>query len=213
MPARIARAGRPAAPAALQPADRADRAGAAAIVIEVGRPGLVVLIGAAGSGKTTLTGRLFAPDEVISSDELRAAVSGDAADQRATRPAFTILHREVARRLAAGRLVVVDATSVERSARLSLLRLAAATGALTTALVLALPDDVVQVRNAARPGRAVPRDVVAYHLARVAQLVADGDVVAVEALRTEGFAAVVLVHSDGELASLQIVRGPAVTPR
>ena len=87
------------------------------IAIEVARPGLVVLIGAAGAGKTTLAARLFAADEVISSDELRARVSGNATDQRATRLAFAILHREVARRLAAGRLVVVDATSVERAAR------------------------------------------------------------------------------------------------
>ncbi|HEY8987503.1 MAG TPA: AAA family ATPase, partial [Candidatus Limnocylindrales bacterium] len=80
------------------------------IAVEVGAPWLVVLIGAAGAGKTTVARRLFAPDELLSSDELRAAVSGDAADQRATRPAFAILHRELGNRLAAGRLIVVDAT-------------------------------------------------------------------------------------------------------
>src|SRR4051812_3594638 len=64
------------------------------LVLRVGGPSLVVLVGAAGSGKTTLAARLFTPDEVISSDMLRAAISGDAADQRATRPAFRILHRE-----------------------------------------------------------------------------------------------------------------------
>jgi protein phosphatase len=183
------------------------------IFLEVGRPGLLVLIGAAGSGKTTLAKRLFAPDEVISSDDLRAAISGDASDQRATRPAFTILHREVARRLAEGRLVVVDATSVEQAARRSLLRRAALVGAPATALVLALPADLVHDRNTARPGRPVPRDVVAHHLARVAQLVVNGDGVAADALRGEGFAGVLLVHSDDELARLQIVRGPVVSPR
>ena len=65
--------------------------------IEIPVPGLVVLIGAAGAGKSTLAVRLFAPADVLSSDDLRAAVSGDAADQRATRTAFGILHREVRR--------------------------------------------------------------------------------------------------------------------
>lgn len=187
---------------------------AEAIPVEVGRPGLVVLVGAAGAGKTTLASRLFTPDEVISSDDLRTAISGDAADQRATRPAFAILHREVALRLTAGRLVVVDATSVERAARLGLLRRAAAARVPAIALVLALPADLVQARNAARPVRPVPRDVVDRHLALVAQLLADGPAAAAERLRVEGFAAVVLVRSDDEIARLRIVRikTPDFTP-
>ncbi|MDQ3128933.1 MAG: AAA family ATPase, partial [Chloroflexota bacterium] len=86
-------------------------------MIALAVPGLVVLIGAAGAGKSTLAARLFAPADILSSDALRAAIGGDAADQRATRPAFAILHREARRRLAEGRLVVVDATNVEMSAR------------------------------------------------------------------------------------------------
>jgi predicted kinase len=181
--------------------------------VEVGRPGLLVLIGPAGSGKTTLAARLFAPDEVISSDALRALVSGDAANQQATRPAFAILDREVAQRLSDGRLVVVDATSVEPAARRSLLRAAAAAGVHATALVLALPAELVHARNASRPGRKVPVDVVERHLSRMASLFAAGDRAAVETLRGEGFARVVVVRSDEEIAALEIVRGPAVSRR
>jgi predicted kinase len=183
------------------------------IVVTVPIPSLIVLIGAASSGKTTLAARLFGPDEVISSDELRAVVSGDPADQRATRPAFAILHRELGSRLAAGRLVVVDATSVEERARRALLGGAKAAGVPATALVLALPGDLVHARNEARHDRPVPAEVVERHLRRVAGLVAGGDAAAVGTLRGEGFATVVILRSDDEIARLRIARIPAVSPR
>jgi predicted kinase len=186
---------------------------AGAITVTVPVPSLIVLIGAAGSGKTSLATRLFDPDEVISSDELRAVVSGDAADQRATRPAFAILHRELRLRLASGRLVVVDATSVEERARRALLRGTRAAGTAATALVLALPGDLVHARNEARLDRPVPAEVVERHLARVAGLVADGDAAAVGTLRGEGFDTVVILRSDDEIARLRIVRVSAVSPR
>src|ERR671921_335458 len=90
--------------------------------VAVPDPALVLLVGAAGSGKSTLAARLFAPDEIVSSDALRAAVSGDEADQRASAVAFRILHRTVDRRLAEGRLTVVDATNAVAPIRRPLLQ-------------------------------------------------------------------------------------------
>ena len=173
--------------------------------IEIPVPGLVVLIGAAGAGKSTLAGRLFAPDEVLSSDALRAAVSGDAADQRATRTAFGILHREVRRRLAAGRLVVVDATNVERAARLPLLRLARAAGVPALAIAVVPSAAEVQARNAGRAERVVPTEVVDRHLDRVAALGATGVAIAA-VLRAEGFTAVRVLSSADEIEAASVRR-------
>ena len=102
-------------------------------------PSLVLLIGAAGAGKTTFAARHFAPDEVLSSDAYRALVSGDEANQKVSRVAFSILHRDLERRLLAGQLTVVDATNVEPRNRRDLIRRAHAAGLPVVALVLDLP--------------------------------------------------------------------------
>jgi protein phosphatase len=176
------------------------------IVVSIRAPALVALIGAAGSGKTTLARRLFDPGDVISSDELRGVVSGDPSDQRATRPAFAILLGEVARRLAAGRVTVVDATSVERAARRALLRVAVAAGADAVAIVLALPRDLVHARNASRTGRPVPPEIVDRHLARLASLTGLGPAGARATLIAEGFRDAYVVASDDEIARLRVDR-------
>lgn len=174
-------------------------------MIDVPVPGLVVLVGAAGSGKSTLAVRLFAPDEILSSDALRAALRGDPADQRATRPAFVLLHREVARRLAEGRLVVVDATNVERAARLALVRLAQAASTPAIALVLAVPREDAHARNTRRTGRVVPADIVDRHLDRMATIGPDAAAIRGR-LMTEGFAAVHVVATPADLAAVQVRR-------
>lgn len=171
--------------------------------IPIPDPALVVLVGAAGSGKSTFAARHFAPGDVISSDALRAALTGDEADQRANRQAFAILHQEVSRRLAAGRTVVVDATNVERHARRALLARAQFAGVPAVAIVLALPPEIVADRNRARPGRVVDPEVVDRHLARLTSAVARREFAA------EGFAAVHLIESTGALDSAVVVANGA----
>jgi protein phosphatase len=175
-------------------------------LIRLPEPCLVVLVGPAGAGKSTLAARLFAADEIVSSDALRAVVSGNPADQSATRPAFAILHRVVANRLSAGRLTVVDATNVERQARRPLIRASLTAGTPAIALVLDLPLDVVLARNATRPGRVVPSDVVVrQHQSLAAALRSD-------AFDREEFAAVYVLGSTRAIERLRIQRvrtGPA----
>ena len=154
-------------------------------MIELPDPCLVVLVGAAGSGKSTLAARLFSPDQVLSSDAYRALVSGDEGDQRVSRVAFKILHRDLDRRLLSGLTTVVDATNVTSYARRSLLRRAATHGVPAVAIVLDLPADLVLARNATRPGHIVPIAAIERQLADLARSLRH------DQLATEGFA---LVH-------------------
>src|SRR5215203_657983 len=78
---------------------------------------LVVLVGASGSGKSSFAREHFRRTEILSSDFCRGLVSDDENDQAATKDAFEVLHYIAAKRLAAGRLTVVDATNVQREAR------------------------------------------------------------------------------------------------
>jgi protein phosphatase len=165
-------------------------------------PSLVLLVGAAGSGKSTLAARLFAPDEIVSSDALRAAVSGDEADQRVSRVAFKILHRTVDRRLADGRLTVVDATNAAASIRRPLLQRARFHGVPSVAIVLDLDAHVVHAQNAGR-SRIVDRDVIDRHLGAIRQTV-DGD-----GLRSEGVDLVIVLRDAADVAALKIERRPA----
>ncbi|MEP6639662.1 MAG: AAA family ATPase [Chloroflexota bacterium] len=173
--------------------------------IVIPEPSLVVLIGAAGSGKSTFAARHFAPEEILSSDRFRALVSGDEADQGATRAAFGRLHRELARRLAAGLTSVVDATSLEASARRPLLAAAAAAGLPATAIVLDLPASTVLARNAARRPRVVDEGIVRHHLARLRSALDGPD----PPLSREGFAGVVVLHGPAGADRVTIRRRPS----
>ncbi|HPE73966.1 MAG TPA: AAA family ATPase, partial [Candidatus Competibacter sp.] len=78
--------------------------------IELPDLSLIALIGTSGSGKSTFARAHFKPTEVLSSDTCRALVSDDENDQSVTGDAFDVLHYIAAKRLAAGRLTVIDAT-------------------------------------------------------------------------------------------------------
>src|SRR5262245_30581388 len=85
---------------------------------------LVVLVGTTGSGKSTFARAHFKSTEIMSSDYFRGLVSDDENDQSATGDAFDTLHYVAGKRLAAGRLTVVDATNVQQDARQPLVALA-----------------------------------------------------------------------------------------
>jgi protein phosphatase len=113
----------------------------------------VILIGPSGCGKSTFARKHFKPTEVLSSDFCRALVSDDENNQAATKDAFQVLHFIAAKRLAAGKLTVVDATNVQPEARKPLVQLARDYHVLPVALVLNLNDRLCQDRNRDRSDR------------------------------------------------------------
>src|SRR5207244_1632081 len=121
---------------------------------------LVVLIGPSGSGKSTFARRHFRPTEVLSSDACRGMVSDDETDQVVTKEAFEVLHFVAAKRLALGRLTVIDATNVQPEARQPLVQLARQYHCLPVAVVLNLPEKLCQERNRSRDERAFGPHVV-----------------------------------------------------
>ena len=166
--------------------------------IDVPSPCLIVLVGAAGSGKSTLAARLFPAADVLSSDAYRALVSGDPADQGATKVAFSILHRELDRRLASGRTTVVDATNVTAFARRTLTRRAARHRVPAVAIVLDLDARLVQARNATRAGRTVPSEAVERQLELLSRSLRRDE------LAADGFVAVHVIRTAAELDELEI---------
>ena len=177
--------------------------------ITVPEPALVVMIGAAGSGKSTFAARHFAASEVVSSDALRAVIAGDQSDQRRNAAVFRRLHGDIERRLSSAMMTVVDATNAERGARVALVSRARAAGIAAIAIVLDLPVVVVLARNAGRReagGRAVDPAIVRRHLDRIASL--EGE----RGLTAEGFAAAWIIRSAAELDAVRIVREPAISP-
>ncbi len=159
---------------------------------------LVVLIGASGSGKSTFARAHFLPTEVLSSDACRALVSDDENDQAATNDAFDVLHYIAAKRLAAGRLTVVDATNVQPEARRPLVALARQYHVLPVAIVLDLPEKVCQGRNATRPDRAFGPHVVRNQMRNLRR--------SLRGLQREGFRHVFVLSSEEEVATATLTR-------
>ena len=113
----------------------------------------VVLIGVSGSGKSTFARKHFCRRRFCRPDYCRGLVSDDENSQAATKDAFEVLHFIARKRLAAGKLTVVDATNVQPESRKSLVEIAREYHCLPVAIVLDVPERVAHDRNKTRPDR------------------------------------------------------------
>ncbi|MEO1280604.1 MAG: polynucleotide kinase-phosphatase [Pseudomonadota bacterium] len=125
---------------------------------------LVLLIGPSGSGKSTFARKHFKPTEIVSSDECRAIVSDDETNQSATGDAFELVEYITAKRLAARRLTVIDATNVKPEDRARFVALAKKYHALPVGFVFFIDDKICHERNQTRENRNFGSHVVRNHL-------------------------------------------------
>jgi predicted kinase len=168
------------------------------ILLEISRHALVVLVGVSGSGKSSFAALHFRPTEVLSSDRFRAMIADDEADQSVSAAAFELLHLVARRRLEAGRLAVVDATSTTPGARRQLLDIADTLGVPAVALVLDVPVRVCVARDAARSDRSVGPEVI--------RTQAEALTASLPEIGNEGFARTYLLRGEEEVARARIVR-------
>ena len=161
---------------------------------------LVVLIGASGSGKSSFARKHFKPTETLSSDYCRGLVSDNENDQAATKEAFDVLHFIARKRLAAGKLTVVDATNVQPESRKPLVELAREFHCLPVAIVLNLPEKICHERNQNRSDRDFGPHVVRQQIQQLRR--------SIRSLQREGFRHAFVLNSVEEVDTASIERQP-----
>jgi alkanesulfonate monooxygenase SsuD/methylene tetrahydromethanopterin reductase-like flavin-dependent oxidoreductase (luciferase family)/predicted kinase len=132
-------------------------------------PAVVVLIGAAGSGKSTWAADRYRRAEIVSSDDLRGIVGSGPADLDASTDAFDLLERIVAARIGRGLTTVIDTLGLDGDRRRAWLASARGASLPAVAVVLDTPGDECRGRNALRD-RPVPAATLTDQVRRVARV-------------------------------------------
>ncbi|MBL9006075.1 MAG: polynucleotide kinase-phosphatase [Myxococcales bacterium] len=161
---------------------------------------LVVLVGASGSGKSTFARAHFLPTEVVSSDACRGLVSDNENDQSATADAFDLVHFIARKRLAAGRLTVIDATNVQSESRTPLVALAREHHCIPVAIVFQLSERLCLERNAQRSDRAISAHAVRQQVQQLRRSLRD--------LKLQGFRHIYVFDSPEQVAAATVRRQP-----
>jgi protein phosphatase len=170
------------------------------MTIKIPKLSLVVLIGPSGSGKSTFARRYFRPTEILSSDACRGMVSDDENDQTVTIQAFEVLRFIAGKRLALGRLTVIDATNVQPEARKPLVELARQYHVLPVAVVLDLDERICQDRNAGRGDRDFGPHVIRNQKSQLRR--------SLRGLQREGFRHVFVLGTPEEVEAAVVERVP-----
>ena len=161
---------------------------------------VVVMVGISGSGKSTFARKHFLPTEVLSSDVCRGLVSDDENNQAATNDAFDVLQYIARKRLAAGKLTVIDATNVQRSSRATWVNLAREFHVLPVAIVLNIPEKICSARNKDRSDRSFGSHVLRQQRSQLRQ--------SVGRLRKEGFRHIFILDSPDAVEAASVTRVP-----
>jgi alkanesulfonate monooxygenase SsuD/methylene tetrahydromethanopterin reductase-like flavin-dependent oxidoreductase (luciferase family)/predicted kinase len=135
-------------------------------------PVFVVMVGLSGAGKSQWASEHFAPNQIVSSDALRAAVGRGENDLDASSDAFALLKSIIGLRMKRRLSTVVDTLGFDSALRAEWIALAKASGLPCHAVVLSTPDTVCIARNRGR-SKQVPVKVLDDQLKRMRQVVID----------------------------------------
>ena len=162
---------------------------------EIPDPALVVLVGASGSGKTSWAEQRYRPEEIVSSDRLRALVGSGEHDLDASEVAFDILDRIVSSRVGRRLTAVVDTLGFDAARRQMHRTAAHKAGLPAVAVIFETPDAVCRARNRNR-SRPVPAAVLTGQFRRLRDVRAQ--------LEEEGWDLIVRVEDKGDQASTAV---------
>jgi len=173
-------------------------------------PAVVVLAGAAGSGKSTWAAERFRAAEIVSSDALRAAVGSGPSDLDASIEAFALLDQIVAARTKRSLMTVIDTLGLDPVRRSDYLHLAHTAGLPAVLVIMNTAAALCRERNRLRD-RPVPAPVLSEQLRRISKLV--------EFAGEEGWDQVLIIDQDNisstspDQVTLDHDHGPASGPR
>lgn len=149
---------------------------------------LYVMVGISGAGKSTFIENFLKshPDVIVhSSDKLRGILGRDETDQSVTAQVFSTIKYNLNRDLAAGKDVMVDATSLNPRERKDYILTAKRYSAKVVAYVLERDKNTLmknQAKRKASGGREVPESVIDKMIAKY-----------IQPSKSEGFDEVILV--------------------
>ncbi len=168
--------------------------------IKIPELSLVVLIGPSGAGKSTFASKYFLPTEIVSSDVCRGMISDDENDQAVTAEAFDLVHTIIRKRLALGRLTVVDATNVQKDARKPLIAIARQYNCLPVAIVFNFPEKMCIERNRQREDRNFGAHVIRLQRSQMRS--------SLKGLKKEGFRHIFTIDAEHTANAVTLSREP-----
>ena len=153
------------------------------------KPWVVVMVGAPGSGKSTIAATIAASygAVVLSADDMRERITGDAGNKTVNHEAWEMVYAEAKLLLARGGCVVLDGTHARRSERKRTVAMCKDWGAAAVvAMCVHTSLRTAVLRNTAR-SRQVPERAIAMIHAVIQQA---------PPTQSEGFTAVVYIDNE-----------------
>lgn len=121
---------------------------------------VVLLVGIAGSGKSTLTKKAFGNNSfIVSSDECRKEICGNEANQSVNAQAFELFYKKIEDGILEKKQVIADATNLDKFSRDKIYDIAKRYNVPIYALVFNISLDKIKEQNKMRE-RVVPEYVI-----------------------------------------------------